>query len=235
LQDSIGFIDPQYPQYFLTAKDIQFVTKDIGWVVGGIFGDQLLAKTTNGGEEWTLIIIDDFLITSVREIKMLNEKVGWYVGSFNGYGRLMKTTDGGETWENQTPLELIPPSFESISMINDSTGWAVGWDGIYKTTNGGVTSVKEQNTVINKYWLAQNYPNPFNPTTTIKYNLAKSEFVKIKIINLVGEEVKTIENGFQSAGEHTLIFNAEDLSSGIYFYQLVSENYIQTKKLLLLK
>ena len=231
LQDSIGYKDTW--QTYTPARDIQFITKDIGWVVGGLRGDLLLAKTTNGGKEWNRIILDmNLSSTSAREIKMLNEKVGWYVGS-RYIGQLMKTEDGGKTWVDQTPSGIY--DFKSISVVNDSIAWVVGGRGIIKATIGDITSVPDQDIDINQYWLAQNYPNPFNPTTTVKYNLIKSEFVMIRIINLIGEEVKTIENGFQSSGEHTLMFDAKDLPSGIYFYQLISENYTETKKLLLVK
>jgi len=83
--------------------------------------------------------------------------------------------------------------------------------------------------------LSQNYPNPFNPTTTISFSLPCKSFVSLKIFDLIGREIKTIVNEEKLAGEYEIEFNAGNLSSGVYFYRLQTGNYIQTKKLLLLK
>ena len=84
--------------------------------------------------------------------------------------------------------------------------------------------------------LLQNFPNPFNPTTTISFNLDKSEVVSMSIFDLNGTEIyEVINNQFYSAGQHTININAEELPSGLYFYQLRSGKNILTKKMLLLK
>jgi hypothetical protein len=83
--------------------------------------------------------------------------------------------------------------------------------------------------------LEQNYPNPFNPVTTIQFSLPQSAQVTIKIINLLGEEVATLVSEQLPAGTHSRQFNAEKLASGIYFYQLKTEGFMDTKKLVLLK
>ena len=86
-----------------------------------------------------------------------------------------------------------------------------------------------------RYELFQNYPNPFNPSTTIGYSLTKSCFVNLKIYNLVGEEVETIISEQQLAGKHEVLFNANQLSSGVYIYRLIVDNNIESKLMLLLK
>jgi hypothetical protein len=85
------------------------------------------------------------------------------------------------------------------------------------------------------YNLSQNYPNPFNPLTTINYSVPKSEFVKIKVFDLLGREVITLVNEYKPVGNYTVQFNANKLSSGVYFYRMESGFYSQTKKLILLK
>jgi hypothetical protein len=83
--------------------------------------------------------------------------------------------------------------------------------------------------------LLQNYPNPFNPSTTISYQLAKSGFVSLKVYDSIGREVKTLINGNQSAGYHTVQFDGSRLAAGVYFYRLNVAGYSSVKKLIQLK
>ena len=85
------------------------------------------------------------------------------------------------------------------------------------------------------YALHQNYPNPFNPSTTIEFALPKSAFVTLKVYNLLGEEVATLVAEQRAAGIHKLNWDAKGLASGIYLYQLEAGNYVQSKKLILMR
>jgi hypothetical protein len=85
------------------------------------------------------------------------------------------------------------------------------------------------------YSLSQNYPNPFNPSTSISFSLLSKSFVSLKIFDLLGKEVATIVSEEMSAGSHSRIWNAANMSSGIYFYRLQAGLYSETKKLILLK
>ena len=85
------------------------------------------------------------------------------------------------------------------------------------------------------FQLYQNYPNPFNPSTTIKYQIPKESLVTIKIFDVLGREVATLLNAEQKAGEHEVIWNASDIASGVYIYQVKAGNFIAAKKMLLIK
>jgi len=100
---------------------------------------------------------------------------------------------------------------------------------------GSVVNVKEKQLSLRTFVLMQNYPNPFNPTTTIGFGIMEKENVRISILNILGEEIKILLNEEKEAGYHSINFNASDLPSGVYFYQLRANNFVETKKMLLLK
>jgi hypothetical protein len=99
----------------------------------------------------------------------------------------------------------------------------------------GTVSVKSQGGIPSKYELSQNYPNPFNPSTRIDYSIPVSGHVSLKVFNLLGEEVATIFTGNQKAGNYVADFNAQNLTSGVYFYRLQAGNVSITKKLVFTK
>jgi hypothetical protein len=86
-----------------------------------------------------------------------------------------------------------------------------------------------------KFSVKQNFPNPFNPTTKIEFSIPSDNLAQIKVYNVLGMEVATLLNEYRQAGTHNLEFNASNLSSGIYFYKVVSGNYSETKKMILLR
>lgn len=101
-----------------------------------------------------------------------------------------------------------------------------------KTTTGINENSETLPTTFN---LEQNYPNPFNPTTTISFSLLQHKYVTLKVFDVVGREVATLVNGELSAGEHSVVFDATNLSSGIYFYRLTTPTLFQTKIMQVLK
>jgi hypothetical protein len=86
-----------------------------------------------------------------------------------------------------------------------------------------------------KFELSQNYPNPFNPSTTIRFSLPKETQLKINIYNMLGELVETLAEGTYEAGYHKVNFNASSLSSGAYIYRIESSEFVQVKKMILLR
>jgi len=96
-------------------------------------------------------------------------------------------------------------------------------------------SVETQTTKHSVFSLEQNYPNPFNPSTKIKYSIPASEFVTLKVYNLLGEVVVSLVNENEPAGSYEVEFIASLLPSGVYLYKLQAGDFIETKKMLLLK
>lgn len=85
------------------------------------------------------------------------------------------------------------------------------------------------------YKLYQNFPNPFNPSTKISYKINQEGYVKLSVFNLVGQEIETLVNEYQSAGKYDIEFNAKDLPSGIYLYKLQVNGYTSVKRMTLIR
>ena len=102
------------------------------------------------------------------------------------------------------------------------------------SSNGGGTDVSDVNE-IKDFSLLQNFPNPFNPSTSIKYQLPKGEFVSLKVYDILGNEVASLVNELQNSGTYNVTFEAGKLSSGVYFYQLRAGEFVSSRKLILMK
>ncbi|RPI18211.1 MAG: T9SS C-terminal target domain-containing protein [Ignavibacteriae bacterium] len=100
------------------------------------------------------------------------------------------------------------------------------------TDGGGDYFVKDKDEI---YSLSQNYPNPFNPSTQIKFSIPKSSFVTLKIYDILGREIKELLNEFKEAGNYNVTFDGSNLSSGMYFYKLIADDYTDIKRMTLIK
>ena len=134
---------------------------------------------------------------------------------------------------NYTTLDLSSNRIFS-SVAHFSTLAVKGKSGVTVGTD------KKETVTPTDYTLYQNYPNPFNPTTNISYYLPQQGKVRLTVYNILGKEVKRLVNQIKSSGRHTVAWdgtnnNGEKVSSGLYLYQLSSENFVRTKKMLLLK
>lgn len=98
-----------------------------------------------------------------------------------------------------------------------------------------ITGVEKNKQIPTEFKLDQNYPNPFNPTTIISYSIPENSFVQLKIYDLLGNVITTLVSENQSAGIYKITFDGSNLTSGIYFYQLITPKYTSTKKLMLVK
>lgn len=95
--------------------------------------------------------------------------------------------------------------------------------------------IENENNLPVQYSLTQNYPNPFNPATTISYSIPKAGNVSLKIFNVLGQEVRSLVSEYQNAGTYRVTFDASSLTSGVYFYSLSADNFLQVKKMMLVK
>jgi len=125
---------------------------------------------------------------------------------------------------------------KSIININDTDKTAISNHlNLLKNPLYIITGITNKKPVPSKFELLQNYPNPFNPNTEIKYNLPEASRVTLNVYNIIGQQVASLVNGNVEAGFHSVIFNGSDLPSGTYLYRLQIYNFVQTKKMILLK
>ena len=118
---------------------------------------------------------------------------------------------------------------------DDDNGSSSGSVYLYTGFAAAVAVENEEVDLPVEFVLSQNYPNPFNPETKIWYSLPHSGDVNLIIYNILGKEVARLVDGNMPAGEHTVLWNASNFASGIYFYRLQAGDFVQTRKMVLLK
>ena len=100
-----------------------------------------------------------------------------------------------------------------------------------------ITGVDDENNIkgVEYFQLQQNYPNPFNPSTMITYSIPQRSTVSLKVFDVLGNEVATLVDEISSPGEFYIEFAGNELTSGIYFYKLIAGNFVETKKMILIR
>lgn len=139
--------------------------------------------------------------------------------------------------ENWVLKEIIPSTLVDLSILGYDTLFIPG---LSAEIIQSITDVREQNFSVKGFTLEQNYPNPFNPSTVINYTIPKASFVKLNVYDILGREVAELVNDFQVKGNYSVIFNSNELrrkllTSGVYFYNLQSDNQSISRKMTLLK
>jgi photosystem II stability/assembly factor-like uncharacterized protein len=222
-----------------TLMSVFFINDQTGWAVGS---DGAIIKTDNGGNpipvelnSFSANVINNISVqliwstateTNNRgfEIQRKTESTNWItIGFKEGKGTTTEPQSYSFTDKNLQPGKYTYRLKQ------------VDFDGTYKYSD-----VVEVEVAPATFSLSQNYPNPFNPTTNIKYQIPNTEFVTLKVYDVLGNEVTTLVNEEKPAGSYTVEFNvgqdsSPDIASGVYFYQLTAGGYTATKKLILLK
>lgn len=140
-----------------------------------------------------------------------------------------------KAWNNQSKMWMTVPKATIDQSANTITFSTNQLGTYYILTSDRVTAVNEGGQLPEGFSLDQNYPNPFNPSTTISYSLPKAEHVILKIYDINGRQVKILDSGLKEAGSHSVTVNANDFSSGVYFYELSAGPYRATRKFVLMK
>jgi photosystem II stability/assembly factor-like uncharacterized protein len=184
-------------------------------------------RSTDFGNSWTQVgpscTVSWLVINSSGQIFAATYGGGVYV-----------SRDSGATWA-ELNSGLPTNNIQSIAVTQKNQAYVATQSmGVFVAENA--TSVEPRGQLTpSRFVLYQNYPNPFNPTTVINYQLEAESFVSLKVYDVLGREVETLVSERQTAGSHSVTFNAANLPTGVYFYRLEAGTYRDTKKLLLLK
>ncbi len=226
---------------------VKFINENIGFIFFNDNDYKYIYKTTNGGSDW-IELYDNYEkysaawnknIDKLKDVVVIDENTmyafadGKYIAPEHGV--ILKTTDGALTWE-VIHREL---RFYNCATYYNNHVWACGEKGFIINDTGNsflLTNINEEKqNVPSDFSLEQNYPNPFNPVTTIQYKIISTTKVVLKIYDVLGREVTTLMNEEKMPGNYEIKFNGSNLSSGVYFYRMQTNEFIETKKLVLLK
>jgi len=169
----------------------------------------------------------------------------WYEIN-DGSGAVWVHRDGRNSYTNIAADTATHPTWhvlkvgDKISTLTGIIHYSVNRYKLVPRTDadfGVITGIEglQQAPVPMRYALEQNYPNPFNPSTIVEYRLPATGFVSLKVYNVLGQLVTTLVNGVQAAGNYSVRFEGQSLSTGIYFYRLQSGSFTQVRKMMLLK
>ncbi|MDQ3020308.1 MAG: T9SS type A sorting domain-containing protein [Bacteroidota bacterium] len=210
---------------------ISFISRDIGFVsIQRFSGSSYILKTTNNGLNWNEILLGNY---NQQGIGFVDENTGW-VGGHTGLATY-KTTNGGLQWQ----FAGWGIGVNRFRFLNDTLAYAVG-DRVYKYSREPVGINLISSEVPSSFQLQQNYPNPFNPVTKIKFDVPsnvkrQTSDVRLVIYDALGKEVVTLINEKLTSGSYEIDFDGSNFSSGIYFYKLQTDKFIETKRMILLK
>jgi len=205
---------------------------NLGFVAGF---DSHILRSTDRGDTWTLVYSTSS--GAFYDIFCIDTNNATAVGDG---GRILRSTNGGLNWISQ--VSGTTRTLRAVHFINANTGWVCGDSGtLLKTTTGGFTAISPiSNEIPKDYKLYQNYPNPFNPGTKIRFDLSsvgQRQVFDLQLINYdaLGREVAVLVNEQLKPGTYEIEFDGTNYPSGVYFYKLITVDYTDTKKMVLLR
>jgi hypothetical protein len=203
-------------------------------------GDMGLYSSADLGNTWKL----EYGVTFDGQGNASDIKIFKDIVSYNNvllasvaFNSILISKDGGKSW-NSFSEGLFPDWTFSGIVINAPYIWTLRdfFGNAYKRpVSELVTDVNDRENVNYDFTLRQNYPNPFNPVTKISWQSPVSSWQILKIYDLLGNEVGTLVDEYKEAGSYEIEFDAKSLASGVYYYELKTENYTAGKKMVILK
>lgn len=192
-----------------------------------------ILKSTNGGDDWFEIPNGNWGNVQLN-LMNVNSRGDIFLIVNNS---IYLTTNNGNSWVER--ISGLPANSITTNLIFDSKGFlynVTSMHGIFHSIESTLTGVTiSQNELPVEYKLYQNFPNPFNPETKIRFNIPSDKFVTLYIYDISGRRIKTLVNENLSSGNYSVTFDASQLSSGVYFYELLTYDFRESKKMILLR
>jgi photosystem II stability/assembly factor-like uncharacterized protein len=240
LRTSQIFICGQSNMMMSTNSGNDFITLTAPWfsamvfdaVDSSIFGQSYnsIYKSTNRGYNWSQVAAGNFRCI---EISAVNHNI-LYAGSDAG---LHRSVNGGATWslynDSFNPSKTVIGL--SMDQMSGDTVYTATQDAVYKVWGGWTGITNLGGTVPQNYSLGQNYPNPFNPSTKFTFQIAKSSSVKLIIYDVTGKTVDVLINRQIEPGNYEVQWDAAVYPSGVYFYRLEAQDFVESRKMVLSK
>lgn len=238
----VNWVDSKIRTGWISSEDFCF-KNNFGVIVGREGFENpyairpLIFTTTNNGLNW----IENPLPlrkASLRAVSVCSGNICYACGEYlddsiyNNKGAIFRSTNNGQTWLEEPWVDEV--NLQDVK-VTSSDVYIVGNGGLILKSpiSVGIKPVGSQ--IPEQYNLSQNYPNPFNPITNINFSIPKTSAVKLTVYDLTGKEVEVLVNQNLSAGDYKVDFTANKLASGIYFYRLQAGNFIETKKMILVR
>ena len=191
--------------------------------------DGVLYRSCDNGISWQDISIPDFIAISCM---IFNSSGHIFLADSNG---VFISTDNGDNWTTLN-TGLTETNIHSLKIDNYGYLFAGSASGYIFKSNQTISGFSASTPELPKsFYLYQNYPNPFNPATSIQFTIPQRSHVQLKVFDVLGCEIASLINEEIEAGNHSINFQAGSLSSGVYIYQLKAGNYLDSKKMLLIR
>lgn len=187
-------------------------------------------RSTNNGQSFESVT--PLVSGTMIETSFIDSRGHFYI-SYD-HTHIYRSTNRGTSWDLITNGLPGTAYICSFSEANGKIYAGTNNSGTFYLRND-VVGIQNGNETADGFSLKQNYPNPFNPSTTISYELPSSENVLLKVFNIKGDEVETLVNQKQNKGSYSITFDASAFSSGVYYYKLMTENFSDTKRMILVK
>jgi hypothetical protein len=223
----VNFENEGVPPYLASSAEYFSITEDFTRLTG-------YYQFLNNGEDAFWVVVE-FFDEQDMFVALGSGEFGETFGGYTQFAVNMDYTSGSGQpaaqaiiWfsiVNSSESQIDTLTLGSYFLLDD-----LAFDNVSSISDEGIAE-----STLRTYRLAQNYPNPFNPSTTINFSIPQSGRVNLSIFNSVGQEVETMIDREMTAGNHQITFNADNLPSGIYFYKLEAGNFLDVKKMVMIR
>ena len=208
-----------------------FVNSSTGYLADDVGNNFRLWKSTNSGQNWSVISRDSTM--SIYKLQCFENSNLFFV---NGGLDIRVSTNSGLNWQYRVEYQYSDSiSLAGMDGYDINSVWIAGNKGRLFRYNSAYIGLNQVSTLVpESFKLYQNYPNPFNPSTKIKFDLPNAGKIGFSVYDILGKEIYELSE-YTTSGVYEIVFDASDYSSGVYYYSIEFGEFIQSKKMIMLK